>query len=256
MTYGFGQDAMQAWGWRIPFLIAGPLGLAGLYVRLRLEETPEFRAIASEGEVSGAPLREAIRGNIGGIGRCLGLATTHAIAYYTILAYVPNFLLSKNKVEAGEAFLVTCAALVTAIAVLPFASHLSDRIGRRKVTIAACVGYLVLAYPVFMLMSSGGLANALLGQVILGVLFGTFGSAPFAMMVEMFPTRVRYSSASVGYNIAIAAFGGTAPFIATWLVEQTSNELSPAWYLMGGAVLSLIAAWRTTETAGQPLRAN
>ncbi|MGW0163523.1 MFS transporter [Mycobacterium sp. NPDC003323] len=251
---GLPSESMESWGWRIPFLIAGPLGIAGLYLRLKIEDTPEFKAIAESGETTRNPLRETIVHNTTSITLCFGMATMHAVGFYLVLAYIPNFLSQAHGYDKGGALLSTMVALVVAIAVIPLTTKLSDRIGRRPVIAAACIGYLVFAYPIFWLMTIGGTAQIILAQAILGTLFGTYAGAPFAAMIEMFATRVRYTAFSVGYNLAIALFGGTAPMIAAWLVSRTGMATAPAFYVMVAAVVSLIAVAFTSETARLPLR--
>ncbi|WP_031469605.1 MFS transporter [Sciscionella sediminilitoris] len=253
LTSTLGQDVVTAWAWRIPFLVAAPLGLAALYLRLRLDDTPAFARLREQGVVAKAPLRETVRGNGANIARAFALSAAHNVPYYLILTYIPTYLATHTDLLGGS-FLAAGVALLVAILVLPLAGRISDRIGRRPVAAAAALGYVVLSYPLFVLLNTGDLTAVLLGQAVLGVLFGTFGSAPFAMMVELFPTRTRYSAMSVGYNLAAAALGGTAPLIASLLVEVTGDSRSPAYYLIAGALLALVAIRSSPETARDPLR--
>lgn len=248
LAAGLSQDAVDDWAWRIPFVLAGPIGLIGLYLRLRVEETPIFRAILAAGEEAKAPIREALRNNTGAIVRCTGVAITHLVPYYLILAYLPNHLAESGRLPDGSAYFVTVIALVVKIATIPVATMLSDRAGRRPLLAVGAIGYAVLGYPLFALMDAGGLAVVLICQVILGVLFGIYSGCVFAMMVEMFPARTRFTSLAISYNAAAAIFGGTAPLIATWLVAVTEDGRSAALYMIFGAVISLIAIAMSRET--------
>lgn len=254
LTVNLSPGAMMSWGWRIPFLIAGPLGVVGLYLRLKIEDTPAFQKVLREGMVTRNPLRETITRNGRGIVLCGALTTMHAVGFYLMLAYIPNYLTTSHGYERGQALLSTVVAIVVAIVVIPLTSALSDRIGRRPVIASACIGYLLCAYPMFTLLSSGETRYIILAQIILGVLFGTYAGAPFSAMIELFATRVRYTAFSVGYNVAIAIFGGTAPMIAAWLVSTTDLAQAPAFYVMGAALIGLVAVFFISETSRIPLK--
>lgn len=248
------DEAMLAWGWRVPFLIAAPLGLIGFYLRRKIEDTPEFLAIAEAGEISKNPLKETLVNNARPILICLGLATTHAVGFYTVLTYIPNYLALSHGYNKGGALLMAMVSLVVAVAAIPFTTRLADRFGRRPVIAAAAIGYAVLAYPIYFMLSTGSLASIIVAQILLGALFGTYAGAPFSAMIELFATRVRYTAFSIGYNVATAMFGGTAAMISTWLVSTTGMETSPAFYLIAAAIVSLVAVAFAPETARRPLR--
>ncbi|WP_255949709.1 MFS transporter [Streptomyces odontomachi] len=248
------DGAMEAWGWRIPFLIAGPLGLVGLYLRMRLEDTPVFLALEERGAAGGAPLREALREHWRAVLRCGCIGVMHGVGFYMVLTYVPSFLAGELSLSGTETFLLTMVALLVAIVTLPLTGALSDRVGRRPVTIAGCVAYLVLSYPIFLLMSRGGVPGAVAALALLGVVFGTYAGTPFALMAELFPARVRVSGYSFGYNVFVALFGGTTPFIATYLMSVTGSQLAPAGYLMACAAMALVAVLVTPETGRGELR--
>lgn len=259
VTVGFialGESGMSEWGWRIPFLIAGPLGLIGLYMRLKIEDTPEFQAIEEKRELQKAPLLEAIRNHWRAMIRCGLVGAMHGVGFYTVLTYLPSFLAQEEAIGSAGAFIGSSVALVSAIIALPIAGSLSDRVGRKPVIIGTCIAYIVLAYPIFMLFTSNNVALALVGQVVFGVIFGFYASAPFAFMAEMFPTRVRVSAYSLGYNVFVALISGPTAFIAVALVARTGNPLSPAFYVMIVAVLALTATLLSKETAKDPLREN
>ncbi len=254
LTTSLGDTVVDSWAWRIPFLVAGPIGLIGLFLRLRVDESPIFQEVVAAGKRAKSPLRDAIRQDTGAIVRCTGVAITHMVPYYLILAYLPNHLAQSDRLPTGSPYLFVAVALIVKIAVTPFAARCSDRLGRKPVTTVAALGYVILAYPIFHWMDTGGMAVVLLSQVLLGVLFGMYSGCVFTMMVEMFPTQTRFTSMAIGYNAAAALAGGTAPFIATWLVATTGNGSAPAFYLIGGAVLSLVAIAASGETARINLR--
>ena len=251
LTSNLSEDGMTSWGWRVPFLIALPLGAIGLYLRLKIEDTPMFQALVSAKQADPTPLRSSISEQFKWIAVAFGATLTYGVGFYTVMSYMPTYLKKVTDFGAGEMFVVTAAILLTHIAALPLCGSLSDRIGRKPVLIAASAAPVVVTYPAFVLISEGRnmfvaiLAGAVMGALIAG------GAAPlFAYMAEMFPTRLRTSSMSIGYNASVMIFGGTAPFISTFLIDRTGSNVAPSFYLVAaaaGAVLTLFLA-RTNET--------
>jgi MFS transporter, MHS family, proline/betaine transporter len=254
LTTGLSDGSLNSWGWRIPFLFAAPLGLVGLYIRMRMEDTPKFRALEQEHATASAPLRETLTRDWGPMLSLGGLAVIQNIGFYFVLAYMPTYLTKELGFGSTASFVSSTITLVVAMALIPPLGALSDRIGRRRVLGAACVGFAVLSYPLLLVMSQGILWAAVLAHVALGILQAIFLSATIAALTELLRTRTRYSGFSISYNISVAAFGGTAPYIATWLIATTGSTLSPAFYMIAGALISLLVVVRMSETAGKPLR--
>lgn len=247
------EDALTSWGWRIPFLLAAPLGIIGLYIRSRLEDTPEFRALESAGEISQTPLREAISQNWRQILQVGGIAILQNVAFYLVLTYVQTYIIQLGF-SRSEATISTAVTILVTMILLPTLGALSDRIGRRPLLLASCVGFALFSYPIFVFMSQGSLLNVVLGHVTLGVLLALFISVNMTVLVELLPTRTRVAGFSSGYNISVAIFTGPAALVATYLISATGNPASPAFYIIGAAVLSLITVLTIGETAGSRLR--
>jgi MFS transporter, MHS family, proline/betaine transporter len=254
LTATIGEDALGSWGWRIPFLLAGPLGLIGLYIRLRVEDTPEFRALERSGEVSGSPFRETITQNWRPILQVIGLVIIQNAGFYIVLTYMPTYFSEQLGFSSTASSLSSVFTLLVAMALIPPLGALSDRVGRKPLLAASCVGFALLSYPLFLLMNQGNLVGAVLSHVALGALLAVFLSTTIAALAELFPTRVRYGGFSIGYNISVAIFGGAAPFFATYLISLTGNPLSPAFYLIAAAIASLITVATISETARTPLK--
>jgi MFS transporter, MHS family, proline/betaine transporter len=254
LTATIGEDALGSWGWRIPFLLAGPLGLIGLYIRLRVEDTPEFRALESTGEVSGSPFRETITQNWRPIVQVIGLVIIQNAGFYIVLTYMPTYFSEQLGFTSTASSLSSVFTLLVAMALIPPLGALSDRVGRKPLLAGSCIGFALLSYPLFLLMNQGNLVGAVLSHVALGALLAVFLSATIAALAELFPTRVRYGGFSIGYNISVAIFGGAAPFFATYLISVTGNPLSPAFYLIAAAMASLITIATIKETARTPLK--
>jgi MHS family proline/betaine transporter-like MFS transporter len=248
------EDALASWGWRIPFLLAGPLGLIGLYIRLRLEDTPEFRALESAGEVSRSPFRETLTQNWQPILQVGGLVIIQNAGFYIVLTYMQTYITEQLGFSTTSASLSTVLTLLVGMALIPPLGALSDRVGRKPVLMASCVGFAVLTYPLFLLLNAGSLALAIVAHVALGALLAVYLSTTIAALTELFPTRVRYGGFSIGYNVSVAIFGGAAPFLATYLISATGNPLSPGFYLIAAAVATGLTLLTIKETARTPLR--
>ncbi|HEY3685379.1 MAG TPA: MFS transporter [Streptosporangiaceae bacterium] len=246
---------MLSWGWRIPFLVGGPLGAICFYIRRRIDETPEFRALASAGKVAKSPLRETFRHNWRGILKTAGFSLFHNAFLYVVLTFMPTYFTVNLHFTSDDASISAVIAMTVVCVLIPLFGALSDRVGRKPMLTASCVASIVLAYPVFAWMNSGSLAAAIGGHVVLGILLALFISTSLAAMNELFATRVRYGGFSIGYNISVSAFGGTAPFIVSLLITATGNPVAPAFYVIGTALVTLAVIPTVMETAVRRMRA-
>jgi MHS family proline/betaine transporter-like MFS transporter len=248
------KDAMDAYGWRIPFLIAGVLGLVGLYIRLRLQDTPEFEALKESGQVAASPLKEALRTAWRPILQIAGLVIIHNVGFYVVFTYLPTYFTKTLGFSKADAFIsIAVACVVALILILPLAA-LSDRVGRKPLLIAGAAGFAIFAYPLFLLLNSGSLAAAVAAHAGLATLEAVFASASLAAGAELFATRVRSSGYAIGYNVSVAVFGGTTPYAATWLTDRTGDAIAPAYYVIAAAAATLATVLTMRETAGQRLR--
>lgn len=245
--------AMESYGWRIPFLIAGPLGLVGLYIRLRLSDTPQFAALSRSEQTAESPLREAVSTAWRSILQVIGLMIVFNIGYYVVFAFLPSYFITTLQFSATDAFLsITLACLVALVLILPLAM-LSDRIGRRPLLIGGAVAFAVLGYPLFLLLNTGSLVAAIAAHCVLAAIESVYVSTAVSAAVELFATRVRFSGFSIGYNVCVAVFGGTTPYIVIWLTATTGDAIAPAYYLVIAAVVSLGVVLTVRESAGRSL---
>jgi MHS family proline/betaine transporter-like MFS transporter len=240
---------VEAWGWRVPFLLAAPLGLVGLYIRTRLEETPEFAALRAGGKVAKNPLLESVRDHWPAIMRAGGFALFQNAALYIILTFIPSYQTETLGYSALLASISSVTCMTVICVLIPVLGALSDRLGRKPVLAGSCALALVLSYPLFVLMGRDDPTLAVVAHLGLGVVLAIFLGPTLAAMNEMFVTRVRYGGFSLGYNLSVSAFGGTAPFIVTWLISRTGNDIAPAFYVMGAAAITLLVVLTARETA-------
>lgn len=240
---------LLSWGWRVPFLMAGPLGAVGLYIRTKLDETPEFEVLRAQGEVAQHPLVETLRFHWRAVLRTAGYALFQNATLYVILTFVPSFL-SETLGYGGDLASLSAVITMSVICMLiPVMGLLSDRVGRRPVLAASCLLALVTAVPLFSLMDRGSGTLAIVAHVLLGAVLAVFLGVTLVAMNELFTTRVRYGGFSIGYNLSVSAFGGTAPFLVTLLIQWTGSNLAPAFYIMVAAAITLGVILATHETA-------
>lgn len=253
LTATLGETAMADWGWRVPFLIAGPLGIVGLYLRTRLEDTPVFTAMLKTGSTENAGTQtRTLLAHWRPILVLMGLVTLLNIANYTLLSYMPTYLQRRLDLGGQGSLVITIIVYLAMMAVIPFIGRLSDRIGRKPLWYFSAIGLFVFSIPAYAVMGNGWVLTVV-GFVVLGLLFVPQLATISATFPALFPASIRYAAFAIGYNIATSLFGGTAPLVQEWLGEVTGNRLSPAFYLMAACVVGLVALRFTPETAGKSL---
>ncbi|MEV5103014.1 glycine betaine/L-proline transporter ProP [Streptomyces massasporeus] len=255
MTALLSADDLTSWGWRIPFLIAGPMGIIGLYLRMRLEETPAFAAEAEKAENNRpkTPLREMVTGQWRALLLCVGLVLVFNVTDYMLLSYMPSYLTGQLHYDETHGLLVVLGVMAVMMIAQPFVGALTDRVGRRPVIATGCAGFLLLSVPALLLIREGSLLAVALGMGALGMLLVCFTASMPSALPALFPTKVRYGSLSIGFNVSVSLFGGTTPLVVTALIGATGNMMMPAYYMMAAAVIGGFAVWRMAESAGRPL---
>ncbi|WP_411734549.1 MFS transporter [Paeniglutamicibacter sp.] len=246
-------EQMQSWGWRLPFLLAAPMGLIGRYIRTKLEDSPIFKELAKEDNAVKAPVSSLFKNHWRQLIQAVGAVLLNAVGFYLILSYMPTHLSQNIGLSETASYVATTVALTTYIGFIFVVGMLSDRFGRKKVLMSASILFVVLTVPAFMLLETGNFLIVVLVQILLGAMLSLNDGTLPSYLAEMFPTRVRYSGFAVSFNLSNALFGGTAPFVATVLIASSGTDLAPGWYLMGAAVISLVAVAFSVETSKKPL---
>lgn len=253
-SLSFGSDAMHQWGWRIPFLIAGPIGLIGMYLRSKMEDTPIFREEMAAAERRTPPgLATLMRAHWRPLLVVGGLVVALNVVNYSLLSYMPTYLERRIGLSNEEALLVPIIGMLFMMIFLPFAGALSDRIGRRPMWRWSLIGLLLLVVPLYMLIGTG-FTGAMIGFMALGLLYVPQLATISATFPAMFPTAVRFAGFAIAYNISTSIFGGTAPMIGSGLISLTGDPLMPAYYMMLACLIGLVALHYMPETAGRSLR--
>ena len=249
-----GDEAMHAWGWRLPFLVAAPLGLSGLYLRSKMEDTPCFLELAESSEPEASvPLKELFSGYWKPLVLLGGLVVALNVVNYVLLAYMPTYMNNALGMSDNASLLLPLIGMLTMMVFLPYAGSLSDRYGRKKLWWFSLVGLFIAAIPMFQLMTTGT-AGALIGFAVLGLLYIPQLATISATFPAMFPTHVRYAGMAIAYNVSTSLFGGTAPLVSEWLIGRTGDNLVPAYYMMASCAVGALALVFVTETAGASLR--
>jgi MHS family proline/betaine transporter-like MFS transporter len=233
------KEALTDWGWRVPFLLALPLGLVALWLRLRLDETPNFARVQQEESRSPADKAEVAKAIALGIGRLMGWSA----AGYTFLVVMPSYLQATLNATFQQALIATVLANAGfAASILP-AGWLSDRIGRRPVMVAGAALVVVLAFPLMNLLQDKEAGTAVKGVAVFvaGLVVGLMAGPGPAMLAEMFPTRARYTGLGLAYSLSNAVFSGSAGLIITELIKRTKNIDIPAYYVVVTCAVSVVA---------------
>ncbi|WP_030379182.1 MULTISPECIES: glycine betaine/L-proline transporter ProP [unclassified Streptomyces] len=265
LTAVLGSDGMHSWGWRVPFLVAGPIGLIGLYLRLKLDETPAFQKLedssAHRASEAASTVESTAKGDIAKIFReywptlilCICLVGAYNICDYMLLSYMPTYLSDEMGYSETHGLLILIVTMVVLMLVINQVGKVSDRVGRKPVLMTGMLGFLVLSVPSFLLVQQGSLAAVSGGMLMLGLslvcLLGTMSAA----LPALFPTQVRYGSLSIGYNLSASLFGGTTPLVITALISVTGSELMPAFYAVAAALVGVVSVACMKETARRPL---
>jgi len=249
------DEQMSTWGWRLPFLVAAPLGLIGVYLRSRLEDTPIFRELAESGETEDrttTQFKDLISRYWAPILRLGGVVVALNVVNYTLLTYMPTYLENAIGLSSTMSLLVPIIGMLAMMVFLPIAGGASDRVGRKPMWWFSLIGLFIAGVPMFLLMGTNAL-GAVIGFAVLGLLYVPQLATISATFPAMFPTHVRYAGFAIAYNVSTSLFGGTAPAVNDWLVNKTGDNLVPAYYMMAACVIGAIALIKVPETTRCPM---
>lgn len=251
LIIGLSEEAMRAWGWRVPFLLAAPLGLVAVYIRYRLDESPLFQKVLDRPTTVHAPLGQTIREQWKPMLRLGAYISLTSLSFYIFSTYMTTFLRAVIGMPSSQVLMTNVIALTFAALIAPAIGRVCDRIGRRPTMMASALLLGCLSVPAYLLASEATASGALAAQCMLAVGAVTANVVTAVLLCEVFPTRVRYTASAITYNVSYAVFGGTAPFVATYLISTTGNQLAPAIYITIVAAVAFLVSLLTPETAGR-----
>ncbi|MGO9607706.1 MAG: MFS transporter [Candidatus Binataceae bacterium] len=238
---------LLAWGWRIPFLAGIAIGFAGYFLRR------ELRFVEEAPRKTPPPLSQVLRSQWWRIFQVTGFKVFDAVGFYLMFVYSTTYLEEVVGIERGRAMAINTIGMAGVLLMLPLAGRLSDRFGRKPLLLLSASAVVLFAMPLFNLLWHPVFTVPLIGQLGFAVMIAMFNGASPAAAAEAFPSSVRCSGVAISHNLCMAIFGGTAPMVATYMIQHTDNEMSPPMYLIGAAVISIIFTLTLRETAKLPL---
>lgn len=211
-------EQLEVWGWRVPFILGGILGLLGLWLRMSVHDTATFTEMKKQGKLVRSPLLEVVRRYPGACLRVIGIVAAGSVTYYVWLNFMPTFAHTRAGAELADAQLATTITLIVFCCLLPFTGALSDKLGRRTVLLVFSIGS-AIGIPFLMGMVGDSFASVLIPSLIGAALLSLYSGCLAAVMAEQFPPEVRTVGISLPYGIAVAVFGGLTPYLVTYLMD-------------------------------------
>jgi MHS family proline/betaine transporter-like MFS transporter len=255
LTSGFMSSAqLHDWGWRIPFLMALPLVLVSAYVRKRIEESAVFRKTLEQSKPVKAPLKEVFTHHRAAMLKVFLISFGQNAGYWVGFVFMNIYMITYLKYDKTSVYWLMSLVSLSMAVLMPVWGGLSDRIGRRKVLAIGFAAYIVLVFPMMMLMNHQNIGLAFLAMFIVALPMPIVQSVGYPTYAEQFPTRVRYTGTAFSFNFGAMLGGGVTPYIATALIGSTGNLLSPAFLLVAAALIGLLTLTRTRETASESLQ--
>jgi metabolite-proton symporter len=243
------EAAFLSWGWRVPFLLSGVLVLVGLWIRLTIAESPLFAEVEEAGAKARMPLVEVLRKHPRGLLVAMAARIGTDVAFYTFTLYVLTYVTDELGLPRGYALSAVLVGSALQLALIPLFGAWSDRVGRRPVYALGAVSAAIWAFAFFPLLDTGNRGVIILATVIALATHAAMYGPQAAFIVELFSTRLRYSGASMGYQIAGILGGALAPIISIWLVRETGTALAVSAYVCVALLITLIALRYAPETS-------
>jgi MFS transporter, MHS family, proline/betaine transporter len=242
------EDAFSTWGWRIPFLVALPLSLFGLWMRLRTSESKDFTA--AHGRRSPERLGTTVKANGRRMVQVFFICGLNAMGFYYLSGYFVTMLQTVARLGRDASLTITAIAMVLTTVLVPLAGMLGDRVGRKPMLVAGATLFVLLAIPSFALATSGTLGAAIFGGLLFIVPLSIYVGGSCAFFVEAFDVSNRMTSAAISYNLGYAVLGGTAPFVGAWLIDVTGLRVAPGIYItcFAATVLAVLLLSGVPET--------
>jgi MHS family proline/betaine transporter-like MFS transporter len=242
------DEAFLSWGWRMPFIFSIFFSFVAFYINSHTTESEIYTNHKASGESVDKPVAEAFKNYKLSMLMGFGVYLTITVPFYTYSVFVNNFIANILHQGLDHGLIVNISGMATLAIIAPIAAYISDKIGRKPVLISACVGMLLFTYPYFKLLSTGDIVLQILAQITFAFIHALyFGPVP-AVLVELFPTKVRYTSMSISYNLSVALFGGMLPMVAIWLIYITGNNLAVSYYIIAVLLCSLVTLIFMPET--------
>ncbi|MEV5439154.1 MFS transporter [Streptomyces sp. NPDC052682] len=241
-----GDSQFAAWGWRVPFVAGLFVLVLAWYIHTRVEETPEFRAAEQalaqrEKSEQSSPLRTILRGHLGTVFLAGGSFAVNTATFYILITGVLDYTTRELGMAKGAVLTVSLCVSLTQLVLIPAAAALSDRIGRIRIYALGAAGIALWAVPMFLLIDTGSLLWLAVGTFVASCFLSIMYGPQAALFAELFTPEMRYTGASLGYQIAAVCGGGLAPFLMVLLLEATGTSMAVAGYIIALSVIALVS---------------
>jgi MFS transporter, MHS family, proline/betaine transporter len=243
-------ELMETWGWRIPFLLAIPLGILVLLLRLRVEDSPEFVASRAEQTQASRPVRELFRGYRAPVLKVVAIALVQNIGTYIGTVFVAVYFSNVLGFSKAAASTIVLVAVIIAAVLIPLAGQLGSRLGGKRVLVWSYAAYVVISIPAFMLMNLGSVGLAMAGLAVSMIPYALCQAGTYTAMPEFFPVQVRHTGVAFGHSVGAVIGGGGGPYLATWLIDATGSTFIPAFVLVLAGAIGLAVALLGVRPAG------
>jgi MHS family proline/betaine transporter-like MFS transporter len=241
-SYILSEHDLNTWGWRVPFLLGILICFVGYYLRTKIPESPEYTEIQKSGAVSEHPIIQVFSEHWKTLTVVVLAIMLHDLSFYMLFTYMPTFMTKHLHLAEDVAFTINTINLFLVCVFTVLGAWLSDKIGRKPVMTGAALIFIGGSIPLFsMITSTSDMMTIFWAQLVFAIAAGGYFGPTAAMMVEAFPTAIRFSAIAITTNISGPLFGGTAPVLVTYLIGKMGSNMVPAFYLTGAAVISLIA---------------
>jgi metabolite-proton symporter len=234
------DESFNSWGWRVPFLASLVLVVVGLVIRLRILETPMFARVLNQGKTATTPVAEVIRRHWREILLSAGVRFAEQMPFYLFTTFVLTYVVQRHNYSKTFVLAAVLVGATVELAAIPYFSHLSDRIGRKRVYMTGAIIAGVFAFPYFAVLAYGGQVMIFIVIVLSMIVHAMMYGPQAALIGESFPTHLRYGGAGLGYQLASVFAGGPAPLIATWLLHETGTPFSVSIYIIVAAVVTVL----------------
>src|SRR3954462_7738006 len=250
------DSAFLAWGWRVPFLLSGVLVLVGLWIRLTIAESPLFQEVEAKETKARAPIVEVLRSYPKQVLLAIGARVGVDVAFYTFVLFITTYVATYLKLPRSYALNAVLIAAACQVFLIPWFGHLSDRLGRRPVYLVGAIGSAIWVFVFFALLDTGSFALIVLATVVSLVFHAAMYGPQASFIAEMFPTRVRYTGASMGYQLAGILGGALAPIISVALLDRYHTSVVVSVYVVLVLALTTVCVLLAPETSRLDLRAD
>ncbi|MFH0070662.1 MFS transporter [Peribacillus sp. NPDC056705] len=249
------ENAFMTWGWRIPFIFSALLVFFGLWIRKGIDETPSFKKVKESGEIPKLPIVETLKHYWREVLIAVGAKVVETAPFYIFSTFVVSYATANLGFSRTATLTAVMIATIITTILIPIMGNLSDTIGRKKLFIGGTIGMALFAFPYFWLLQQKSVLLLIVATVIgLGVIWAPITAVLGTMFSEIFDAKIRYTGITLGYQIGAALAGGTAPLVATALLNRFDNSYVPvAIYIIFASVLSLAAIWAVKDRSNQKL---